>query len=130
MIDSEIYLQALVVFYVTLRWNHILTCFLGVSTPNKPGETFLIKEISSHPTSLGGAWLLGYLSTLQSLECQTCQLGKHHRATFVPRSVQRASSPFELVHSDIWDPSRTPSLMGFHYFVTFVDNYSRLHGCS
>lgn len=31
---------------------------------------------------------------------------------------------FEIVHSDIWGPSRVSSSLGFHYFVTFIDDYS------
>jgi len=34
-------------------------------------------------------------------------------------------SPFALVHSDIWGPSRVKSTLGFQYFVTFIDDYSR-----
>ena len=34
-------------------------------------------------------------------------------------------SPFVLVHSDVWGPSRVVSILGFQYFVTFIDNYSR-----
>ena len=37
----------------------------------------------------------------------------------------RAKSPFELVHTDVWDPCRTASTLGFQYFVTFIDDYSR-----
>jgi len=45
---------------------------------------------------------------------------------FFPRSVlQRVSSPFALVYSDIWGPSHIKSNLGFQYFVTFIDDYSR-----
>ena len=81
-----------------------------------------------HPSLANLKTLVPHLSSLQSLECQTCQLGKHHRTTFVPGSVQRVSSPFEVVHSDIWGSSRTPSLMGFRYFVTFAMTILDLHG--
>ena len=57
--------------------------------------------------------------------CESCQLGKHSRTSF-PRSVTRdASSPFALVHSNIWGPSRVKSTLGFQYIVTFIDDYSR-----
>jgi len=57
--------------------------------------------------------------------CESCQLGKHSRTSF-PRSVTcDASFPFALVHSDIWGPSRIKSTLGFQYFVTFIDDYSR-----
>ena len=37
----------------------------------------------------------------------------------------QAKSPFELVHIDVWCPCRTASTLGFQYFVTFIDDYSR-----
>ena len=43
-----------------------------------------------------------------------------------PRINQRASAPFELVHSDVWGPCPVLSLTGFKYFVTFVDDFSRI----
>ena len=45
---------------------------------------------------------------------------------FASRHDSRVSSPFYLVHSDIWGPINTPSLLGFRYFVIFVDDYSRV----
>ena len=56
--------------------------------------------------------------------CESCQVGKHSRTSF-PRSVTRdASSSFALVHN-IWGPSRFKSTLGFQYFVTFIDDYSK-----
>ena len=64
------------------------------------------------------------MSKLSRLDCESCQLGKYSRISF-PRSITRdASSPFALVHSDIWDPSHVKSTLGFKYFVTFIDDYS------
>ena len=64
-------------------------------------------------------------STLLSLACESCQLGKHTRVSFLQRLNNRATSPFELVHIDVWGPCRTASTLGFQYFVTFIDDYSR-----
>ncbi|RVW20204.1 Retrovirus-related Pol polyprotein from transposon RE1 [Vitis vinifera] len=64
-------------------------------------------------------------STLSSLPCESCQLGKHTHVSFPKRLNNRAKSPFELVHSDVWGPCRTASTLGFQYFVTFIDDYSR-----
>ena len=64
-------------------------------------------------------------STLSSLTCESCQLGKHTRVSFPKRLNNRAKSPFELVHTDVWGPCRTTSTLGFQYFVTFIDDYSR-----
>jgi len=65
------------------------------------------------------------LSKLSSLECESCQYGKHSRTSFLERVNKVSSSPFSLVHSDIWGPSRVASVLGFRYFVTFIDDFSR-----
>ncbi|RVW36769.1 Retrovirus-related Pol polyprotein from transposon RE1 [Vitis vinifera] len=52
-------------------------------------------------------------------------LGKHTRVSFPKRLNNRAKSPFELVHTDVWGPCRIASTLGFQYFVTFIDDYSR-----
>lgn len=64
-------------------------------------------------------------SYLTSLQCESCQFAKHQRIHLSPRVNKRVSSPFELVHSDVWGPCPVTSKLGFKYFVTFVDDYSR-----
>ena len=64
-------------------------------------------------------------SSLSSLNCESCQYAKLHRVHLSPRVNNRASAPFELVHSDVWGPCPVVSPTGFRYFVTFVDNYLR-----
>ncbi|PHU09303.1 Endoribonuclease Dicer -like protein 3 [Capsicum chinense] len=65
------------------------------------------------------------LSSLSTLDCESCQLGKHTHSTF-PRSVKsRSKSIFLLVHSYVWGPSVVSSPLGFHYFVSFIDVLSR-----
>ena len=72
-----------------------------------------------HPSFVKMQQLVPSLSKLSNLSCESCHLGKQSRNSF-PRSVsQRASSPFALVHLDIWGPSRVKSNLGFQYFVTF-----------
>ncbi|RVW24952.1 Retrovirus-related Pol polyprotein from transposon RE1 [Vitis vinifera] len=41
------------------------------------------------------------------LRVSSCQLGKHTRVSFPKRLNNRAKSPFELVHTDVWGPCRT-----------------------
>ena len=65
------------------------------------------------------------LCSLFTLDCESCQLGKHIRATFSRNTEGRLESIFSLVHSDIWGPSRVSSTLGFRYFVSFIDDYSR-----
>ncbi|RVX11138.1 Retrovirus-related Pol polyprotein from transposon RE1 [Vitis vinifera] len=52
-------------------------------------------------------------STLSSLPCESCQLGKHTRVSFPKCLNNQAKSPFELVHTDVWGPCRTAPI----YFV-------------
>ena len=55
-------------------------------------------------------------SSLSSIECESCQLGKHIRVPF-PRCLdQQTKSPFKLVHTNVWGPSWTESTLGFQYF--------------
>jgi hypothetical protein len=65
------------------------------------------------------------LSQVPSLHCEPCQLSKHDRVSFPSRVVNRISSPFELVQSDVWGPINVTSNK-FHYFVTFVDDFSHM----
>jgi len=60
--------------------------------------------------------LVPSLSKLSSLSYESCLLGKHSRNSFPSSVSQRASSPFALVHSDIWGPSRLKS----NFYAGFV----------
>ena len=65
------------------------------------------------------------LASLLSLECESCQLGKHVSSSFPSRVNKQAESHFSLIHSDVWGPSHVKSTLGYQYFVTFVDDFSR-----
>jgi len=64
------------------------------------------------------------LSHSSSFQCESCQFGKHTHHTYGTRVNKSALSPFALVHY-IWGPSRVCSTLGFYYFVTFIDDFSR-----
>lgn len=57
--------------------------------------------------------------------CEGCIYGKMHHLPF-PKSAWRAKAPLELVHADIFGPTRTPSLGGKRYFLLFVDDFTRM----
>ncbi|RVW99699.1 Retrovirus-related Pol polyprotein from transposon RE1 [Vitis vinifera] len=86
----------------------------------------LIHSRLGHPSLSKFQKMVPSFSSLSSLACESCQLGKHTRVSFPKRLNNRAKSPFELVHTDVWGPCRTASTLGFQYFVTFIDDYSRL----
>ena len=54
--------------------------------------------------------------------CEACQLGKHLKFPFLDSNIT-VSSPFELVHSDIWT-SPILSNSGIRYYVFFLDHFS------
>ena len=57
--------------------------------------------------------------------CEVCQLAKHTRNTYSPRSY-KPSHPFSLIHGDIWGPFRIPSMTGARWFLLLVDDHTRL----
>lgn len=65
-----------------------------------------------------------------SLQCESCQLGKHVRHTDSHHVNKCVVSPFALVHSYIWGPSRVYSTLGYFYFVTFIDDFFKCIGFS
>ena len=85
----------------------------------------LIHSRLGHPSLSKFQKMVPRFPTLSSLACESCQLRKHTRVSFPQRLNNRARSPFELVHIDVWGPCRTASTLGFQYFVTFIDDYSR-----
>ncbi|CAH9114384.1 unnamed protein product [Cuscuta europaea] len=84
----------------------------------------LLHQRLGHPSLNKLRRMVPQVSNLQSLAYESCQIGKHVRTTF-PKSHSHAESPFYLVHSDVWGPSRVSSVLGFRYFVIFVDDFSR-----
>jgi len=84
----------------------------------------LIHSRLGHPSLAKMQQLVPSLSNVFSLSCDSCQLGKHIRSSFPSIVSQCASSPFALVHSNIWGPNHIKSNLGFQYFVTFIDDYS------
>jgi Integrase core domain/GAG-pre-integrase domain len=59
------------------------------------------------------------------LVCDACEFAKHTRTTY-PSFGNKNSSCFDIVHSDVWGPSRISSLSGSRWFVTFIDCHSRM----
>lgn len=57
--------------------------------------------------------------------CEKCILSKSHRP-FYPSKPYQASRPFYLIHSDVWGPSKLNTVSGKRWFVTFIDDHTRL----
>jgi len=56
--------------------------------------------------------------------CRSCFLGKMTKTPFTGQG-ERASDFLNLIHTDVCGPLNTPDRGGFHYFITFTDNFSR-----
>ena len=64
-------------------------------------------------------------SAISSFRCDVCELAKSHRASF-PLILNKSSFPFMVIHSDVWGPSKVLTLSGSRWFVTFIDDYTRM----
>ena len=83
--------------------------------PNSPPSARANAATAHDPTS----------SEHESSVCEACLLGKATVLPFPKHVTSRASRVLELVHSDVCGPMRVATPQGKHYFVTFIDDYSR-----
>ena len=57
--------------------------------------------------------------------CSACQQGKQIKTSFKSKSHISTTRPLQLLHMDLFGPSRTSSLGGKRYCPVIVDDYSR-----
>ena len=56
--------------------------------------------------------------------CEHCIIGKKTNVKFDTVS-HCTEGILEYVHTDVWGPIKTASIGGNHYFVSFIDDFSR-----
>ena len=56
--------------------------------------------------------------------CEQCVLGKQKMVKF-GTAIHNTEGILDYIHTDVWGPTKTASLGGKHYFVTFADDFSR-----
>ena len=56
--------------------------------------------------------------------CEHCVIRKNTKVKF-STSTHYIEGILNYVHTDIWGPTKTASIGDNHYFVTFIDDYSR-----
>ena len=81
-----------------------------------------------HPSFRISKVMFPYLfqgSCISEFHCQTCELEKHTHVYF-PIINKRSSHPFHLIHSDIWGPSTIPNVSRAHWFVSLIDDCTRV----
>lgn len=66
---------------------------------------------------------LPQLEVLGDTVCAGCLYGKAHQLPY-EESKYRAKEPLELIHSDVFGPVKQPSISGFRYMKTFIDDFS------
>jgi len=64
--------------------------------------------------------------TLLENVCEICLAGKQTRRPFQTNMKMRAKECLAMVYSDVCGPFEVPSLGVNRYFITFVDEYSRM----
>ena len=77
-----------------------------------------------HPSFAKLKETLPWLS-LSEFQCESCELGKHHRSPYPSRTGPPTHHPFDLVHCDVWGLAPHPSPTGGKYYMVFVDDYTR-----
>ncbi|KAF3776297.1 hypothetical protein EJ110_NYTH48625 [Nymphaea thermarum] len=62
-----------------------------------------------HPSVSKLHHLLPHLSIPKSFQCEACQLGKHTRSSYSSSLSSSSCGLFDLLHVDVWGPSRVAS---------------------
>ncbi|KAH0606526.1 uncharacterized protein H6S33_003360 [Morchella sextelata] len=57
--------------------------------------------------------------------CNTYELAKFTKSNLAPLTGPRSKQPLEQIHSYLCDKFSIPSLRGFSYYITFIDDYSK-----
>ena len=60
-----------------------------------------------------------------SLHCDICHRAKQKKLTYT-LNPKLCSHPFDLLHIDVWGPFSEPTQEGYRYFLTIVDDHTRV----
>ena len=101
---------------------------LSVSQSNNDSAVMLWHYRLGHPNFLYLEKLFPSLfhnKNPNEFQCEICQFSKHIRNSYPNRSY-KASQPFSMIHSDVWGPSRIKNVTGSRWFISFIDDHTRL----
>ena len=62
----------------------------------------------------------------ESFDCDVCEFVKYKRSTFPTNNNKRSPEPFHLIHSDIWGPFLVLNIFVVRWFVSFIDDCTRV----
>ena len=57
--------------------------------------------------------------------CEVCVLGKSSRTSF-KTTMHKTKGTLDYIHSDLCGPAQTTSLSGVKYFISLINDYSRM----
>ncbi|CAN6842208.1 unnamed protein product, partial [Brassica oleracea] len=125
MIGRGILLQNLYV----LELNNTTASSLPFCGSLRADETLWHQRLG-HPSTSKLKQMSGILNILvstvdKSEHCSVCPLAKQKRLSF-ESSVTVSVSPFDLIHLDVWGPFSIESVEGYRYFLTIVDDCTRV----
>ena len=58
--------------------------------------------------------------------CEYCIIGKKSKIK-LDTAIHRIEGIIHFVHTNVWGPAKTTSLGDMHYFVSFIDDFSRCY---
>ncbi|KAH9762600.1 Integrase catalytic domain-containing protein [Citrus sinensis] len=107
-----------------------ITGDVSVPTSKNPNKTLIWHMRLGHMSERGMKILekQGVLGDdkVGSVEfCEVCVLGKSSRTSF-KTAVHKTKGTLDYIHSDLWGPAQTISLGGAKYFLSLIDDYSRM----
>ncbi|MCO5595252.1 hypothetical protein L7F22_049292 [Adiantum nelumboides] len=56
--------------------------------------------------------------------CAACQLGKQAKVSF-PQERHVSRNMLEVIHFDVWGPTKNTSMGGCRFYVTFIDLFTQ-----
>ncbi|KAL6337510.1 hypothetical protein AAG906_037103 [Vitis piasezkii] len=90
--------------------------FVALLIPTSNILSFRLKGLQS---------VLDFDSSFDLTPCNVCPLAKQRCLPYTSLN-KRCSSTFDLLHLDIWGPFSVGSVEGYKFFLTIVDDYSRV----
>ena len=81
----------------------------------------IISKLSQHELVRG----LPKIKFEKDKECEACIQGKHTKSSFHSKNIVSTQKPLELLHIDLFGPTKVASLGGKRYGFVIVDDYSR-----
>ena len=80
-----------------------------------------LNKLVKHELVIG----LPKLKFVKDKMCDTCQMGKQMKVSFKPKNIVSTNRPLQLLHMDLFGPSRTMSFGGNYYALVVIDDFSR-----